>query len=253
MNLNNKKILFLLFSPLFAKGGHSKNFINLIKYIEPEIKRYQYAANIISYNNNTQEKAENINKISGIPFFISYKVKIMKRIFPSGKAIFQLSEFVSNLIRTFIFVLMNKPSIVYAYSNKPLYIISPLKKIFKFKLIYDMRGDVINEKKVQGASKKYISRLSKTHKRAVDSADLVFSVSETYDAGLKEKPFHKFNYYDGEIFRYDESLMLKKKEELKLVNKFIFVYTGNAHYYQFLDGTLNFFSQFIKKHCCVRS
>jgi hypothetical protein len=169
-------------------------------------------------------------------------------LFPSGKVLFQIAEYISNLIRTAIFVLIKKPNIVYAYSDKPLYIISPLKKFFKFRLIYDMRGDSLDEIKVRGASKKYISRLSKTHKRAIDSVDLVFSVSATYDKEFEGKFIPKFNYYDGEIFRYDKSLMLKKKEELKLLDKLVFVYTGNAHYYQYLDGTMNFFSQFLKKH-----
>ena len=172
----------------------------------------------------------------------------MRRLFPSGRVLFQVAEYISNILRTFCFILFKNPDIVYAYSDKPLYIVSPLKKFFKFKLIYDMRGDSLNELKVQGASPKYISRLSKTHTKALNSVDLVFSVSSAYKINSNCISIPKFNYYDGDIFRYNETDMIKKKEELNLSKKFVFVYTGNAHYYQYLDGTINFFSQFIKKH-----
>jgi glycosyltransferase involved in cell wall biosynthesis len=248
LNLNNRKILFLIFSPLFTKGGHSKNFLNLIIHLEPEIKKHQFTAYIISYNNNKLEKVENVNKISKISFFNTYKVKILRRVFPSGKMIFQLGEYFVNFIKTAVFLLMQRPDIVYSYSNKPLYLISPLKKIFNFKLIYDMRGDILDESKAQGASNNYIYRLSKTHKRAIDSVDLIFSVSTKYNNKYKYIFINKFNYYDGEIFKYNESSMIKKKNELGLYDKFVFVYTGNTHYYQYLDGTMNFFSQFLNKH-----
>jgi len=248
LSLNNKKILFLIFSPLFTKGGHSKNFLNLIKHIEPGIKKNNFTGSIISYNNTSSEKADNIIKISNTSYLNSYKVKIQKRIFPSGNHVFQIVELISNFIRTSLYILINRPDIVYAYSDKTLFFVSPLKKFFKFKLIYDLRGDYIDELKAQGASKKYISTLSKMHSRALNSVDLVFSVSSSFNIPSKSKFVPKYNYYDSGVFKYDECSMIKKKKDLKLEDKFVFVYTGNAHYYQFLDGTINFFSQFQKKH-----
>ena len=130
--MNKKKILFLIFSPLFTKGGHSKNFINLIKSLEPEIKKHQYKAYIISYNNTGKERIYNYNQISNTAYFNTYRVRIMRRLFPSGKVLFQVAEYISNFLRTFYFILFKNPDIVYAYSDKPLYIVSPLKKFFKF-------------------------------------------------------------------------------------------------------------------------
>jgi hypothetical protein len=248
LNSNRKKILFLIFSPLFTKGGHSKNFMNLIKNIEPEIIKNDFKASIISYNNNSDEKSENNIKMKDFPFLNIYKVKLLKRIFPSGKVLFQLGEYIMNFLRTLFYVVLHRPDIVYAYSNKPLYIVAPLKKMFGFKLIYDMRGDTLNEIKVQGASEKYIRRLTKQHNGALAKTDLIFSVSSSYKVNSKARLEPKYNYYDGDIFFYDESMMIKKKEELGLKDKFVFVYTGNAHYYQFLDGNIHFFSQFLKKH-----
>lgn len=248
MSSNNKKILFLIFSPLFTKGGHSKNFLNLIKHLEKEIAEYKFIPYIISYNNNSKEKADNINKISAFHFFSSYNVRIFRRIFPSGKIIYQLSEFILNFIRTTLFILINRPDIVYAYSDKTLYLAAPLKKFFKFRLIYDMRGDTFNELKAQGASNRYISRLSKTHSKSLESVDIVFTVTDFNNLNSEVKSIPKYNYYDGDIFKYDETRMIDKKKELNLIDKFIFVYTGNAHYYQFLDGNIKFFSRFLKKH-----
>jgi len=248
LSLNNKKILFLIFFPLFTKGGQSKNFLNLINHIEPEIKENNIITNIISYNNSSSEKADNIIKISNADYLNTYKVRIFKRFFPSGIALFQFSELVLNMLRTALYIFTGRPDIVYAYTEKTLFLVSPLKKLFKFKLIYDMRGDIIDELKVQGASKRYVSLLSKIYSKSLNTVDLVFSVSSSFKITSKPKLIPKFNYYDGEIFKYNESLMLKKKKELKLGDKFVFVYTGNAHYYQFLDGTINFFSQFLKKH-----
>ncbi len=248
MNSDNDKILFLSFTPLFSKGGHSKNFLNLLKHLEPEIIKNNLSPYIISYNNSAHEKADSLNKISEISYLRSYKIKILRRFFPSVKVIFQTAEFILNFIRTSFVILKYKPYIIYSYAEKPLYLTFPLKKFLRFKLVYDMRGDILDEHKARGASKRYLSILSKIHSKAVNSVDLAFSVSSAYNINSKVKFIPKFNYYDGEIFRYDKSLMLKKKKELKLEDKFVFVYTGNTHYYQFLEGTVKFFSQFLEKH-----
>ena len=42
--------------------------------------------------------------------------------------------------------------------------------------------------------------------------------------------------------------MIKKKKELRLEDIFVFVYTGNTHYYQYLEGTVKFYSQFLEKY-----
>jgi glycosyltransferase involved in cell wall biosynthesis len=82
----------------------------------------------------------------------------------------------------------------------------------------------------------------------MNKVDLAFSVSDSYQLNSKIKFIPKYNYYDGEIFRYDEEQMLEMKKELKLDDKFIFVYTGNTHYYQYLEGTIKFYHQFHNKY-----
>ena len=99
MSLNNRKILFLIFSPLFTKGGHSKNFLNIIKYLEPEIIKNNFNAGIISYNNDSCSKKENDKNISELNYFKAFKIKLFRRIFPSGNVLFQVSEFILNFLR----------------------------------------------------------------------------------------------------------------------------------------------------------
>jgi hypothetical protein len=248
LNSNKKKILFLLFSPIFTKGGHSKNFLNIVKHFEPEIKNYIYDAMIISYNNSKKDEVINHENISNNPYFNLYKTRLLKRFFPSGKIIFKVLEYLLNFIKTFWLIISYRPSIIYAYSDVALYLSFPFKKIFGYKLIYDMRGDSLDELKVKGASGRYIRLLSKFHKFAVKSTNLIFTVSSETKIDNISRCIPKFNYFDGEIFRYDETAMLKKKKELRLDDKFIFVYTGNARYYQFLDGTINYFGQFLKRY-----
>lgn len=219
-----------------------------MKHFEPAIIKNIYTAFIISYNNTGEEKADNIEKIPDVPFLNSYKIKILKRVFPSVKVIFQVLEYIFNFFKTTLSIFIIRPDIVYAYSDKPLYLTFPLKKIFRFRFVFDMRGDNLDELKARGASKKYLSVLSKIHSKAINSTDLVFTVSSSYKINSKAKILPKFNYYDGEVFRYNEAQMLEKKKELKLEDKFVFVYTGNTHYYQFLDETVRFFSQFLGKH-----
>jgi glycosyltransferase involved in cell wall biosynthesis len=244
----SKKILFLSFNPIFSIGGHSKNFLNLIKHIEPQIKKNNYKAYIISYNNTPQEKAENLDKISKTIFLKSYNITMLKRVFPSGRLLYQVLEYTLNLIKTSMFIMNKKPDLIYAYADKPMYIASRLKKFFDFKLIYDIRGDILDEHKARGASKRKLSKLSKFHIKALNSVDVAFTVSSTYKINSKAEFIPKFNYYDGEIFKYDEELMLVKKKDLQLDDKFVFVYTGNSHYYQYLEGIVKFFSQFLQKN-----
>lgn len=245
--MNNKKILFLSFTPIFSRGGHSKNFQNLLKHIEPELKKNNYTANIISYNNSSLEKDNDIVKIPNVSFLNFYKIKIRKRVFPSGNRIFQILEYIFNFFKNLLFIIIERPDFIYSYSDKPLYLTFPLKKLFKFKLIYDIRGDILDEHRARGGSKRYLSILSKVHSKALNSVDLAFTVSDSYNTNSKVRFIPKYNYYDGEIFRYDEAQMLEKKKELKLDDMFVFVYNGNTHYYQYLDGTVKFFSQFLEK------
>ena len=109
-----------------------------------------------------------------------------------------------------------------------------------------MRGDALNELKVQGASTYYLKAFEKLYKYSLKAVDLIFTVSLKHNFSGSTPVIPKFNYYDGNLFYYDEAEAVKKKKELELEDKFVFVYTGNAHYYQYIEGTVFFFSQFYK-------
>ena len=208
---SHKKILFLLFSPLYAKGGHSKNFLNLVKYLLPEIQLNEIDAKIISYNNNAKDIEVNRQQRIKNIFLNVYKIKFFVRIFPSGKTVFQLFEFVVNSFRTFYQIIKYKPDVVYCYAEKPLFLTFIWKRMLKFKLIFDKRGDSINELKVKGARIVNLIILEKFYQLACRKVDLLFSVSDTF---RQEKIFNvvpKFNYYDGDVFNYRQEQAVQKR------------------------------------------
>ncbi len=248
LNVNKKKILFLLFSPLYTKGGHSKNFINIVKYLAQEIQMNDFNARIISFNNTNQDVVINRQKVKQVDFLNTYKIVYFIRRFSSGKVVFQLVEFVLNVFRTFYQLVKYKPDIVYCYADKPLLLSFIWKRILRFKLVFDMRGDTINELKVQKTSRLKLSILAKLYNIAYSNVDMLFSVSDTFKPDKILKVVPKFNYYDGDVFAYNQDQAKQKKKELDLNNKFVFVYTGNSRYYQMIDETIRFFGQFYIKH-----
>lgn len=248
MNSNNKKILFLIYSPLFTKGGHSKNFLNLIKHFEPEIRKNNYEAAILSYNNTAKDISNNkLNILDNTPLQ-TYKIKLLKRHLPAGKVVYKIMRYILHFFQTFYWLIFYHPKIVYAYSDSSLYLSFAFKRLLNFKLIYDMRGDAINELKVQGASNIYLKLSSYLNNLALKFVDLIFTVTSENKLGRGITSVAKYNYYDGETFLYSEKRAIEKKKEFKLEDKFVFVYTGNAHYYQFLEGTIKFYSQFQNKY-----
>ena len=244
----NKKILFLIHSPLFTKGGHSKNFLNLLKYLAPLIKENGIQANIVSINNSPEAKDRNEREILAYDYLDVYNISFLKRLFPSGKLLYQGLEFIVNLLNMFVLLSKIKPDIVYCYADKPLLIMSKFKRLFNFKIVYDMRGDTVNEMKVQGNNKLKVFLTERNLLKALVRTDLVFTVSREYKTNIVNCIEPKYNYYDGDIFEYNQELAKIKKVELGLQDKFVFVYTGNAHYYQMIEETIRFFGQFYLLH-----
>jgi len=225
----NKPIIFLLYSPLITSGGHSKNFINLVRNISKAVEKDKVKAIIVSYNNFKNHLSNNREKIKKAHFLNAYQVELYYRLFPSGRTIYQLCELIVNIIKTIIILIKNRPVIVYCYADMPLLITSLFKNILGFKLIYDMRGDIINEWEVKGKSKFKIFLLKNYYNFAIKKTDLIFSVSSTFRKGDNLNIVPKFNYYDSDIFGYNEKHSKLIRKELNLEDKFIFVYTGNAH------------------------
>jgi len=248
-NNKNKKILFVItFSP-FARGGCAKNFLNLIKLTKPYFDQSQYKSIICSLDNLNQDlKAYRLN-ISNERILHGIKIDYFKRIFPGVKTIYQIMEFISNLFQIFKIMLKYNPNIVYAYGDKSLYLSSFWKFLFRYKLITDLRGEGVNERKQRGWNKKKLAILSKLDRLCRNKSDKVFIVSDAYkDVRKNSKYVVKYNYYDGDLFEYNEEKVTFKRNELGLSNKFIFIYTGGIHKYQMIEEMVFFFSEFNKIH-----
>jgi len=239
-----KPILFLIYTPLINSGGHSKNFIHLIKNISANIKFNKKHAIIISLNNNKNNIKSIKNNINLTDYFSIFKIYYFLRLFPSNNLVFQIFEYFTNFIRIFWIIILKRPKVIYCYADIPLFLTIVFKKIFNFKLIYDMRGDIINEWEVQGRNKNKIILLKNIHKFSLTQTNLIFSVSSTYPLQENLNIVSKYNYYDGDIFNFNIKEMIMKKKKLGLQNKFVFVYNGSSNYYQMIDETIKFFSQF---------
>ena len=235
------------YSSLFSRGGHSKNFLNLVKNLSYYLIVNNFDSFIISFSISKKDIAENKTKISKNEYLKCYKIKFFMRIFPAGNIFYHFFEFLGVVTRLFIFLAKYRPSLIYCYADIPLIFIFFWKKIFGFKLIFDMRGDIINEWKIRGKNKVKFFLLKQLNQLAMYQADLVLSVSSRYSIQNKGMVYPKFNYFDGDIFYYDETQAKLKRQKMKLEDKFIFVYTGNTAYYQMIEENLKFFIQFYKK------
>ena len=247
-NYTSKSILFIIFSPLFTKGGHSKNFLNLIKNLSNNFLDNNVDTIIISFNNSKEEIRENKNKILDNSYFKAYKVDFIARFFPAGRTLYQFFEFFMNLVRTIRIFIKYNPSLIYCYGDIPLLLTFFWKRLFSYKLIFDMRGDIINEWKVKGKSRIKLLLFMKLYHFARSRTDLIFSVSSTFPKQGKKRVYPKYNYFDCDVFNYDEKQAKLNRQKMGLENNFIFVYTGNVHYYQMIEENIRFFIQFYNKY-----
>ena len=231
--MKNQKIVFVLFSSLFKKGGHSKNFLNIVKHMSKDIEENTIDAIIISLNNSKKEMQKSKIEISANDYFKAYTIDQFLRFFPSGNTIYQLLEFVLNLVRILSVLIKHKPKVVYCYAGMPLFLLFIWKTIFRFKLIYDVRGNMLDEARIRGTNRLKLALLGKIHKYAMSKTNLIFSVSSTFPAQKKTCIYPKFNYYDGDIFYYHEKQAKLNRRNLKLEN----ILEGHIHWnYDFSDS-----------------
>jgi len=247
MNKKAKILLFLIPFPLYDVSASQNNFKNLIRFLKSYFKENNYRVIICSFNN--KKKSSNSDSlINGNKLFEGIEFHFFYRFFPSVKPLFQIIEMVLNILRFLIICLKYNPDIVYGYSEKPVFFASFWKNFFKYKLIYDIRGDIVDEYK----SKKYPSWKIYFTKKLVniskEKSDLIFTVSTAYKDELnKKKIVHKYNFYNGECFYYEKKEAINQKEKLGLKDKFVFLYNGSDHYYQNLEKMVYFFCEFHKQ------
>lgn len=251
MSLNSKKrtIVFSISGNIFSKGGAYVNFLNILKFIKPYFDKNGYKVIIYAYSNTKKDLRNNKYYIKNKSFLKGITFKFFKRIFPGEKPIYQFIELITDFLRFMKFNFIYKPDITYAYGDKSFYIGALGKIFYRYRLIFDIRGDYVNELIEKRNPKWKIKLLKNFEKFFITKTDLIFSVSNTYKYHKKSIKFiPKYNYYDGRLFRYYEEHSILKKNEMGLSEKFVFIYSGSTHYYQMIEEMVFFYSEFNKRH-----
>ena len=242
-----KTISFYKYRAVFRENGDQTNFSNIVKFLMPHLDNNNYKVNIVSFNNfknsiETNRKYIPQNEHLNGVYFLSFK-----RIFPRKKNIYQALEMFINIIRFLYSINKYRPDIVYVYGDTPLFIASLAKLFSSYKIVYDKRGDYIDELEKLGASKRKLGWLKKILAYSERKIEFTYVVSDTYKKDQNNSTIiPKYNYFDKNIFYYSEKEMLAKRAMLNLSNKFVFVYTGSSYHYQMVEETVLFFSKFNK-------
>jgi len=245
--LNNKQktISFYKYRAFFRDNGDTTNFLNIVKFLKPYFDNDNYQVSIISFNNNNDSQINTTKCIQENDYLSNVKYSSYKRIFPRFKIIYQILELIVNIFRFIYTVFKYKPDIVYAYSDTPLFLSTISKVFFKYKIVYDKRGDYINEIKYKKESSMKIKLVELLLKYSEQKSVIIYTVSNTYTLNNNTINYlHKYNYFDKDTFYYNYEEMQLKKNSLNLDEKFIFVYSGSSSSYQMIEETVSFFSDF---------
>lgn len=248
-NKKRKVILFSIYGNFFERGSENKIFMNTVKFLKSYFEKDRYKVIICSFNNTLKNSLSNKHFITTTRFLKGVELIFYKRIFPRKKNIFKLMEYIINSFRFFCVIYKYRPAIIYAYGEAPLFLSVMSKTYFCYKLVFDMRGDYIDELKQLGSPNWKLNLLQKWLKFSLNKADKVLFISST---GIKEGKTQKYiphyNYYDRQFFYFADGEFEKNKRQLSLSEKFVFVYSGSSHHYQMIEKTFFFFSEFYKRH-----
>ena len=162
-----KRILFSIpFNPT-GIGAGPKNFTNFFSYLEPLFIENGYEIVVCPF----LPKDENIdtvaNQLKANPIYRRSKIIPVKRKFPSGNPVFQLLELIVSTFRFKKVVKAQHPDLVFAYGERNAYFSAVWKKKSGYKLIQDVRGDILSEYKIQGMSAWKISVTGYIMKKAI--------------------------------------------------------------------------------------
>lgn len=244
-------ILFLLPAPFYQKPDEpgfqvqTQNFRTTLGFVAPELCRRNWSVKLVSLSNTAQQiknGKEYLNS-SGLDKFC--RAFFYRRKMGRGKLFPQLVQFFINI--RYLQKKLAKSSVVYGYNDVGTLYGALLKPFYRYRLVYDMRGDRSNEMAVQGAPRWRVVFYRMIRNFCLRRCDLVFTVSSKCP-GLPEGKRHrpKFNFYDARNFYYDATIAEQKRKELNLENRFVFVYSGTDKYYQMVPEMVRFFSAFLK-------
>jgi glycosyltransferase involved in cell wall biosynthesis len=222
------------------------NFRTAFGFVLPELKKRNMEVTLVSLNNNERQLGYGKEYIKHAGQELSCRAFFFKRKAGRGRFFPQLAQFILNLKQ--ISGVMNsvKPEIVYGYNDVGTLYGIFLKMFFRFRLVYDMRGDRVNEMAVQGAPGWRVRLYRFIRNLCLKKSDLVFTVSDTCkDLPKGKQHVPKYNFYDAGNFFFDETVARDMRAELGLTGRFVLVYSGTDKYYQMVSEMVNFFAGFL--------
>ncbi len=223
------------------------NFRTAFGFVLPELKKRDMEVTLISLNNNGRQfdNGKDYMKHSGQD--LSCRAFFFKRKAGRGKFLPQLIQFILNLNHLIGVMKARKPEVVYGYNDVGALYGVFLKLFFRFRLVYDMRGDRVNEIAVQGAPGWRVQLYKVIRNLCLKKSNLIFTVSDTWkDIPKGKRHISKFNFYDARNFYFDESVAIDMRAKLGLTGRFVLVYSGTEKYYQMVPEMVHFFSGFLK-------
>ncbi|MFW5754272.1 MAG: glycosyl transferase [Marinilabiliaceae bacterium] len=220
----------------------TRNFRTALGFLTPELYERGLQVALVSFNNTRKQVRYGRNHLldSGLQTFLFHRKMRRGHWFP------QSVQFLMNLACLVYVLLKVRPGLVYGHNDVGALFGGLLKPFFKYRLVYDMRGDRVNEMEVQQAAKWRIAFYSRIQKFCKNSCDLVFTVSGQIDK-LPSGKQHvtKFNFFDARVFDYHADEAEQTRRDLGLQNRFVLVYSGTDKYYQMVPGMVAFFVRFL--------
>lgn len=250
---NQPSILFLLPVAFLQKQDEpgfqvqTQNFRNTFEFVLPQLTKRGMKVELVSLN-NTKIQLENSRqymKQSGLDHQCRYW--FFKRKMGHGRLFPQFIRFFLNLKQLSRILRQSDVRVLYGYNDVGALYGVILKLFFRFKLVYDMRGNRVNEIAVQGAPRWRVSFYRRIRNLCLRRSDLVLTVSkDCHDLPKGKLHLRKYNFFDEKKFWYDASMVRMRRVELGLDNRFVFVYSGTDKYYQMVSQMVEFFAAFLK-------
>ncbi len=150
-------------------------------------------------------------------------------------------------------------SLIHSRNYLPSFVGVILKKLFHVPFIFDMRGLYVEEQslsnKLNTIQRKYLKYFEK---KTTLNADKVITVSEKFKDfvinDITNNNLHKDRIYvipngfDNFRFHYDQKHRIEIRNELKVQDKTVMVYSGSLHRWQMIPDIINIFSIFKNNH-----
>lgn len=235
-----RKLLYL-YPSAYYRENKLINHHNFIKFTIDGLNEKNIKLMFFSFNCSDEEITKSKLKVKEYKF-----LKEIEFFYIKGIKSFGLFKLLYNLINVLIISIKQKPDAYLCYGVDLAYLALIFKKIFRYKVIIDVRGDKINEMTVRKKSKFEIFIFKVLFKKVLPNADLIMPVSDEMQFPIKANVLPKYNFYDKSFFNFDLESAKVFRRELGLENRFVIVYSGTYRYYQMNEESIRFFSQFLK-------